>query len=101
MLGTHARWWMEVVALSVTLAFVGYMAWAVTRFVYESWRFNEVAQGLIKIPIWIPQLSFVLGVAIFFVAVADELAAVLRGEKPAYQAAEEERRAAGDFTETV
>ncbi|MGH8662034.1 MAG: TRAP transporter small permease [Burkholderiales bacterium] len=101
MLGARARWWMEVFALSVTLAFVGYMGWAVVRFVHESWRLSEVAQGLIKIPIWIPQTSFVLGVAIFFIAVADELAAVLRGAKPAYRIAEEERRAAGDFTETV
>jgi TRAP-type C4-dicarboxylate transport system permease small subunit len=101
MLGARARWWMEVIALSVTLAFVGYMTWAVTRFVLESWRFNEMAQGLVKIPIWIPQLSLVAGTIIFFIAVADELAAVLRGRKPAYRVAEEERRAAGDFTETV
>jgi TRAP-type C4-dicarboxylate transport system permease small subunit len=101
LLGARARWGMEVFSLSVTLIFVGYMAWAVTRFVYESWRFNEVAQGLVNIPIWVPQSSFVLGVIIFFIAVADELAAVLRGNKPAYQIAEEERRAAGDFTETV
>lgn len=101
MLGTRARWWMEVAALSVTLAFVGYMAWAVTLFVLESWRLNEMAQGLVKIPIWIPQLSLVAGTVIFFIAVADELIVVLRGLKPAYQVAEEERRAAGDFTETV
>jgi TRAP-type C4-dicarboxylate transport system permease small subunit len=101
MLGARARWWMEVIALSVTLAFVGYMAWGVTRFVLESWRFNEMAQGLVKIPIWIPQLSLVVGTVIFFIAVADELAAVLQGHKPAYQVAEEERRAAGDFSETV
>jgi len=101
MLGARARWWMEVLALSVTLAFAGYMAWAVALFVLESWRFNEMAQGLVKIPIWIPQLSLVVGTVVFFVAVADELAAVLRGDKPAYRVAEEERRAAGDFTETV
>ena len=101
MLGERARWWMEVFSLSVTLAFVGYMAWAVTHFVYESWRFNEVAQGLIKIPIWVPQMSFVLGIIIFFIAIADELVAVLGGSKPAYRIAEEERTAAGDFTETV
>jgi TRAP-type C4-dicarboxylate transport system permease small subunit len=101
MLGARARWWMEVFSLSVTLAFVGYMAWAVTRFVYESWQFNEVAQGLVKVPIWVPQMSFVLGVIIFFVAVADELAAVLGGSKPAYRIAEDERKAAGDFTEIV
>ena len=91
----------ELIALGLTAAFVSYMLWAVARFVYESWKFNEVAQGLIKIPIWMPQLSFVLGVTIFFIAVLDELVVVLRGGKPAYQVAEEERRAAGDFSETV
>ena len=91
----------EIIALSITAVFVGYMLWAVAKFVYESWKFHEVAQGLIKIPIWIPQLSFVLGVLIFFIAVVDELATVLQGRKPAYQVAEETRRAAGDFSETV
>ena len=66
---------------SITALFTGYMAWAVTSFVYDSWRFNEVAQGLIKIPIWIPQLSFVLGMLIFFIAVLDDLVAVLRRQQ--------------------
>ena len=101
MLGTRARWYAEVVALGITTAFVGYMVWAVTRFVYQSWQFNEVAQNLIRIPIWIPQLPFALGVIIFFVAVLDELVTVLRGAKPAYQIAEDERRAAKDFSETL
>jgi TRAP-type C4-dicarboxylate transport system permease small subunit len=101
MLKDRARWGAEVVALTITALFVGYMAWAVSKFVYESWKFNEVAQGLIKLPIWIPQMSFVLGVLIFLVAVLDELTAVLRGQKPAYQIAEEARRAAGDFSETL
>jgi ABC-type spermidine/putrescine transport system permease subunit II len=77
------------------------MVYAVTRFVYESWKFNEVAQGLIKVPIWIPQIGFAVGVAIFFVAIVDELVAVLRRQTPAYQLAEDERRARGDFSETV
>jgi hypothetical protein len=33
--------------------------------------------------------------------VLDELFLVLRKEKPSYQVAEEERRAAGDYSETV
>src|SRR2546423_6732727 len=48
----------EIVALSVTALAIGYMLWAVATFVFESWKFNEVAQGLIRIPIWIPQLTF-------------------------------------------
>jgi TRAP-type C4-dicarboxylate transport system permease small subunit len=91
----------EIVALSATALFVAYMGWAVTKFVYQSWQFKEVSQGLIKIPIWIPQMSFVLGVLIFLIAVLDELVVVLRGQKPAYQRAEEERLAKGDFSEMV
>lgn len=99
MLKGRARWWAEIAALTITALFVGYMLWAVGRFVYDSWQFREVAQGLIRVPIWIPQLSFLLGVLIFFVAVLDEWAAVLRRQKPAYQIAEEARRASGDFSE--
>jgi len=98
-LGERARWWSEIVALSLTALFAGYMCWAVTAFVYDSWQFKEVAQGLIRIPIWIPQLSFVLGIFIFLVAVLDDLVAVLLGRKPSYQVAEEARRARGDFSE--
>ena len=98
-LGVAKRRWAEVLALSITALFVGYMAWAVTKFVWESWKFNEVAQGLIRIPIWIPQMSFVVGVLIFLVAILDELVTVVRGGKPAYQVAEEDRRARGDFSE--
>jgi TRAP-type C4-dicarboxylate transport system permease small subunit len=101
MLGTRGRWLAELFALGITSAFVAYMLWAVVRFVYDSWQFKELAQGLIKVPIWIPQLCFVVGVLIFFVAVLDELMRVLRKEKPTYQLAEEARRAAGDFSETV
>lgn len=89
----------EIAALTLTMLFVAYMSVAVTKFVYESWKFKEVAQGLLKIPIWIPQLCFVFGILIFFVAVLDELVTVLRGRKPAYQLAEEERQAKGDFSE--
>jgi TRAP-type C4-dicarboxylate transport system permease small subunit len=100
-LGGRSRRLAELFALGITAAFVAYMLWAVGRFVYESWKFHEVAQGLIRLPIWIPQTTFLVGVLIFFVAVLDELLRVLGKQKPAYQVAEEERAASGDFSETV
>ena len=100
-LGERGRRLAELFALGLTGAFAAYMLWAVARFVYESWKFNEVAQGLIRLPIWIPQLSFVVGVLVFLIAVLDALVCVLRKRKPAYQLAEEQRRAAGDFSETA
>jgi TRAP-type C4-dicarboxylate transport system permease small subunit len=100
-LPARARRVAELIALGITAAFVAYMLYASARFVYESWHFKEVAQGLIRVPIWIPQLSFVLGVLIFMIAVLDELVAVMRNRKPAYQLAEEQRAASGDFSESV
>ena len=101
MLRGRARWFAELFALGTTAAFATYILWAVSRFVYDSWKFGEVAQGLIRIPIWIPQLSFLLGMLIFLIAVIDDLVVVALKKKPAYQVAEEARRAAGDFSETV
>jgi len=95
----RARRHAETFCLLAALAFVAYTAWAVTRFVYESWKFSEVAQGLIQIPIWIPQMSLVLGALVLLAAVADELLAHLRGRKTAYQAAENARRAQADFSD--
>jgi len=89
----------EIAALVVTGLFIGYMNVAVAKFVYESWKFKEVAQGLVKIPIWIPQLCFVVGAFILLVAILDELILVIRKQKPAYQLAEEDRRARGDYSE--
>src|SRR3954471_4086698 len=82
MLGGRPRWIAEIFSLGITAIFSGYMLWAVVRFVYESWKFNEVAQGLLRVPIWIPQMTFVLGIAIFPVAVLHEQFRVLRRQKP-------------------
>ena len=91
----------EVACLCAALLVVGYTAWAAASFVYESWKFGELAQGLIRIPIWIPQMSLVLGALILALAVLDELIVVLRGGKPSYRAAEEARLANKDFSESI
>ena len=92
---------LEILCLSIAVVCVGYLAWWANKFTYDSWAFNEVAQGLLPIPIWIPQLSFALGSLLLLVAVVDELIIVLRGGKPTYVAAVEERHAKGDFSSDV
>src|SRR3954467_3993177 len=49
---------LEIACLSVGTVSVGYLAYWANRFTYDSWSFNEVSQGLLPIPIWIPQASF-------------------------------------------
>jgi TRAP-type C4-dicarboxylate transport system permease small subunit len=96
-----ARRRINLAALAIALAFVAYMLYAVARFVFESWRFKEVAQGLIEIPIWIPQACFLAGALIFFIAVLDEFVVLSRGGEPAYELAEADRRARKDFSESL
>jgi TRAP-type C4-dicarboxylate transport system permease small subunit len=91
----------EIACLVAAAIVSAYTAWAVSSFVYESWKFQEVAQGLIQIPIWIPQSSLVVGSVIFLVAVLDELVVLLRGGKPQYQVVAEARHASADFSENV
>ena len=67
----------------------------------ESWQFGDMAGNLVAIPIWIPQMGFVIGTLIFLIAVLDECVTVLRGGKPSYVARVEERHARGDFSEEL
>jgi TRAP-type C4-dicarboxylate transport system permease small subunit len=91
----------EIASLAIATAFVGYLAFWAVRFAFESWQFNDIANGMIPIPLWIPQSSFGVGAILFFVAVVDELIVVLRGGRPAYVIAAEDRRARGDYSEEI
>jgi TRAP-type C4-dicarboxylate transport system permease small subunit len=92
---------LELAALTIGTVAVGYLAWWACRFTYDSWRFNELAQGLLPIPIWVPQSSFALGALLLLVAMVDELILVLRGGRPTFVTAVEERHAHGDFSSDV
>jgi TRAP-type C4-dicarboxylate transport system permease small subunit len=92
---------LELVSLTIGTVAVAYLTWWACRFTYESWAFNELAQGLLPIPIWIPQSSFALGSILLLVAIVDELVLVLRGHRPTYVTAVEERHAKGDFSSEV
>ena len=100
-LGERARRRVEIACLAIGAVAVGYLAFWANRFTYDSWAFGEVAQGLLPIPIWIPQSSFALGSLLLLVALVDELVIVLRGGRPTYVVAVEERHAHGDFSSDV
>jgi TRAP-type C4-dicarboxylate transport system permease small subunit len=91
----------EIGSLAVAAPAIGYLAFWAARFTYESWQFNEMPTGLLIVPLWIPQMTFVVGSLLFFIAVLDELVLVLRGAKPTYVRLVEERHARGDFSEDM
>ena len=100
-LPARSRRTLEIVALAIGLAFVAYLVWAAANFVYESWAFEDMANGMIAIPLWIPQSTFVVGTLLLLLELVDELIQVLRGDLPQYETATRERHARGDFTEDV
>jgi TRAP-type C4-dicarboxylate transport system permease small subunit len=97
----RARRALEITALAIGSLAVGYLAWWACKFTYESWEFNDIAQGLLPLPLWIPQLSFALGSVLLWVAMLDELILVLRGQVPTYVREVQERHARGDFSSDI
>jgi len=100
-LGPRARRVQEAAALAIAATFAGYLAFWAVKYVYESWQYKDMSQGLIVVPIWIPQLSFSIGAVLLFVAIVDQLVMVLAGKKPIYVEKMEERHARGDYSEDM
>jgi TRAP-type C4-dicarboxylate transport system permease small subunit len=61
----------EIVSLVLGCGFVGFFAWHAVRLTYDSWRFNDMAQGVLAVPLWIPQLGYCTGLVILFMAFVD------------------------------
>ena len=64
-------------------------------------RRGDRAQGLLPIPIWIPQLPVTVGAVVLTVALIDEWLRVARGLLPTYVQQLRERHAAGDYSGEV
>ena len=91
----------EIFCLLTATAFTAYIAYSICRFVYESYEFNDYANGLVAIPLWIPQAPFAFGTVLLFLAVLDQAIHVMRGHEPDYVVAVRERHARGDFSEDI
>jgi TRAP-type C4-dicarboxylate transport system permease small subunit len=81
---------MEVTALAIGTAAAVYFAWYAVDMTRTSFRFNDLSQGVIAVPLWIPQLGFCGGLAILAIAFVDELLHVLFGGVPRYEKPEPE-----------
>jgi TRAP-type C4-dicarboxylate transport system permease small subunit len=83
-LSGRARHAAELVALAVGLAFTAYFARHAIQMTYDSWRFNDLSQGVVAVPLWLPQLGYSGGLVILTIALVDEFVHVLRGNKPSF-----------------
>lgn len=99
--GPAMRRWIEVAVLAMAAVLVSYIVYWTFSDAMFSREIEEVAQGSVPFLIWIPKLAIPGGAGILLIAILDELVTVLRGEKPSYVRAAEERAARGDFSAEV
>lgn len=81
----RTRRFFEIFSLVIGLCFVGFFAWHAVQLTYDSYRFNDMAQGVLAVPLWIPQLGYATGLVILFIAFVDEFVHVIRGGDPRYE----------------
>jgi TRAP-type C4-dicarboxylate transport system permease small subunit len=84
-LNDNVRHYVEIAALLVGTGFIGFFAWHAAIMTWQSWKFSDISQGVIAVPLWIPQLGYSSGLVILFIAFVDELVHVLRGFAPRYE----------------
>lgn len=81
----RGRWWLEMSALILGVGFTGFFAWHAVVMTWQSWQFGDTSQGVVVVPLWIPQLGYAGGLVVLLVAMLDELLHVGGGGAPRYE----------------
>jgi TRAP-type C4-dicarboxylate transport system permease small subunit len=84
-----ARFAMEALALALTTGLAAFLAYALADLAFDSWQFEDVAQGTVPWTLWYPQAACAVGCALFAVALLDDLVVHLSGGTPSYRRAAE------------
>lgn len=85
---------LELACLAVATFLVVLFAWFTCDMTLTSYELNDVSQGLVPVPLWIPQSGMALGLVVLAVAFVDDLVAMLRGRRTSYEAAAAEHASA-------
>ncbi len=75
----------EIMSLLIGGCITAFFAYYAVMLTFDSWRFNDIAQGVLPVPLWIPQLGYAGGIVILLIAFVDEFIHVVRGNKPHYE----------------
>jgi TRAP-type C4-dicarboxylate transport system permease small subunit len=70
---------LELWCLSAGAFLSGYFAYYSVKMTYLSWVLKDVSQGLVAVPLWLPQSAMALGTTVLFVAMVEKLVDVARG----------------------
>ena len=79
------RHFIEIWCVALAGGIAIYFTWYMASLAHESWVYNDLSPGMVPVPIWIPQVAMLVGLAILSIALLDELATLLRGGKASYE----------------
>ena len=85
---------LETLCLTASAFLIGFFAWYATDMAWTSYAINDVSQGLVPVPLWVPQSGMALGLLIMSIALLDDLVAALTGGTPSYLVAEQSKKIA-------
>jgi TRAP-type C4-dicarboxylate transport system permease small subunit len=77
--------WLDALCLLAGSAIVGYFAWHTAVLTWQSYAFNEMGPGSFAVPLWIPQVSMLVGILAMSVALIDNLFRLILTGTTAYQ----------------
>ncbi|HFQ15261.1 MAG TPA: TRAP transporter small permease [Rhodobacteraceae bacterium] len=63
----------DIWCFGIGAATMWYFSWYGYRFVYWSWKFNDISQGQDRTPLWLPQSIMLFGAVVFAIALTDHL----------------------------
>jgi TRAP-type C4-dicarboxylate transport system permease small subunit len=75
--GEKSAKFLNLWCFGIATALAWYLCFYAYRMVYWSWKFNDISQGQDATPLWIPQLSVLIGGIIFAIALTDHLVHLL------------------------
>lgn len=76
--GPSMRRWIEIWCFGMGTLIAWYLAYYTWRLIGFALEFNDVSQGQDATPLWIPQLSMLIGSIILAIALTDNLISLIR-----------------------
>ena len=75
--GPRVRRILEIWCFAIGTIVMWYFVFYAQKFVYWSWKFNDISQGQDETALWIPQSAMLVGAVILAVALTDNLVHLL------------------------
>ncbi len=93
--GPRFQYVQSVFVLLAAIGLAGFATYHLAAQALDSWQFNSVSFGMIRVPLVWPQSVMTLGFGLLLVALIDELVTAVQGKPTSYESAEAERSTGG------